>query len=144
MFKLQIPKDRITKTMEQSGYCHHISQHEGVIHHGFKLDIFIDHRWHAIIVEDGIEIHMDKTINGFHKVVSFQGMEKKERRKIEAVYKNLYPEKPHEEKLRMKIKKGGEFAPNLMELQRSLKKMPLPTKTILEIIEESCVIHHVE
>ena len=114
--------DRVDKVMLKAGYNFHITRYEGRVVHGYILEIDYHKRWHGIQRANSVEIHCDKNVKVFHNVINYHKLEKIERERICKIYREIYPkDRAIKDRLIMKVKKGGEYAPNLMELQRNHK-----------------------
>lgn len=90
---------------------------------GYIKEIDSNTRWHAFQKEGKIQIHRDRTIRGYHTVVSNYRKDKIEKNRIKDIHKTMIVlKKKTPEPMKIKVNnRRGEFAPNLMELQRNHK-----------------------
>lgn len=108
---------------------------------GWIKNLYNKKRFHAHIIDDEIQIHMDRTINDHHVVAnrSWARMLYQEEARLNKIYRSLDPAwsaitaekiiKDQKERAR-KRKKGVEFAPNVLELQRQIGKFNQNPKKI--------------
>lgn len=103
-------------------------------------------RYHAKPTKPNeVEFHMDKTVNGLHVVANWGDILNAECKRIKKIWQTIDPVylrmKLHEavnkvQRARKKKKRRGEYAPNLMELQRNHRTdiiRPEPSKEVVKI-----------
>lgn len=119
MISLYIPIERQEIVLKKAGYWYHPTQgSDGLTVYGYILGLPNKVRWHAILGHEWLNIHQDKTVNGFHKLNWRKGIEEREKHRIETIYREIYPK--HLDP-KMNVSRKGEFAPNLRELQKNHK-----------------------
>ncbi len=124
----------IDSVLKNAGYIEHESFYKGEWKKGYIKEGYMQKRFHAFIVGDSIELHVDKTIKNRHIVMNkeYTCWINKEISNLRKIYRTLNPyQKPASKKELRKLK--DTYAPNIMELQRTFKtsiknKMSIITK----------------
>lgn len=116
--------------LKQAGYIEHETFYKGQWKKGYIKEGYKEKRFHAFILDDEIELHVDKTINNRHVVMNKEYITwiNKEHANLRKIYRRLKPSVRIIGKRQRKIQERrlkNEYAPNLLELQRnSNKKVP--------------------
>lgn len=120
MITIKIPLQYAEEVLYKAGYSDHP---KGISEFGYVREFAKGKRWHAKTGFKKMEIHLDYTFNGMHKVMHIKPMERVEFHRVRDIFYLLYPEFDKVKKQVIRGKFKSEYAPNLADIQKQISNL---------------------